>query len=131
MKNNWEEVRKKFKGKLIGKMKMQKLVCTTLAEFPKDIIDFVTQNVWFASSFNKAWGYAFRGDDLSGQFLIFLSDELFYEPEVNQQYEVAHEIGHVILRHKNLVMMVQSKVEIKRQEKEADQFARHYLKFVE
>lgn len=123
-----EKIRKKFAGKLIGGSKMQKLVCETLLIFPKDIVDFVTGKVWFVSSFTDAWGFVFQGDDLGGKYLIFLSDELFLQNKFAQQYEVAHEIGHVILKHRNAISGPQTKEEIRRQEKEADRFAHHYLK---
>lgn len=42
-------------------------------------------------------------------------------------YSIAHETGHVILRHRNSILEKQRKKEIKRQEKEADNFAKKYL----
>lgn len=43
------------------------------------------------------------------------------------QYTIAHEIGHVILKHKNSIGRMQTQSEIKIQEREADEFAREYL----
>ncbi len=65
---------------------------------------------------------------LKDQHLIFLSDELFMHGEDQIRYTIAHEIGHVILGHRNSVMEKQSKSEIYAQEKEADKFARKYIK---
>jgi len=43
------------------------------------------------------------------------------------KYSIAHEIGHVVLNHRNSVLIAQTKAEIKKQEKEADEFARKYI----
>lgn len=122
------EIRNKFTGKLLGNKRMQKLVCETLLIFPSNIINFVTKNVWFVSSFDDAWGYTLRMDELwKGKLLVFLSDELFEQNEYDQKYEVAHEIGHVMLGHKNSILEKQTKAEIDKQEKEAHEFAEKFL----
>src|SRR4030066_440977 len=127
MSKESETIRRKFVGKLIGSPKMQKLVCETLLAFPKDIIDFVTKNVWFISSFADAWGFVLKGKELGGKDVIFLADELFHQEKTAQAYEIAHEVGHVILGHRNAISKPQTKQEIRKQEKEADRFARHHL----
>jgi len=127
MNKEAEEIRKKFAGKLVGRAKMQKLVCETLLIFPLEIIDFVTKNVWFVSSFDEAWGFVLKGKELDGKDVIFLADELFVQEKYDQQYEIAHEIGHIMLGHRNAITKPQTKQEIKQQEKEADRFARRYL----
>jgi hypothetical protein len=124
-----EEIRKKFSGKLVGNTKMQKLVCETLLVFPPKIIDYLTRNVWFISSLEDAWGFVFKGNDLKGKSAIFLSDKLFAQSKFDQRYEIVHEIGHIILKHRNAFSKPQTDEEVARQEKEADSFARHYLKF--
>ena len=43
------------------------------------------------------------------------------------KYTIAHEIGHVFLGHNNSTSYIQSKKEIKKQEFEADNFAKKYL----
>jgi hypothetical protein len=123
-----EEIRKKFAGKLVGRAKMQELVCETLLILPPEIIDFVTKNVWFVSSFDDAWGFVLKGKELDGKDVIFLADKLFVQEKLDQRYEIAHEVGHVILKHRNAISKPQTKQEIARQEKEADRFARRYLK---
>ena len=122
-----EKIHQKFAGKLIGNSKMQKLVCETLLIFPPEIVDFATKNVWFVSSFTDAWGFVLKGKELGGKDVIFLTDELFRQEKIDQQYEVAHEIGHIVLKHRNAISAPQSKAEIARQEREADRFAQHYL----
>ena|SRR5256885_3878156 len=116
-----------FNGKLVGSFQMKRHVCKTLLLMPANIIDFVTKNCWFMSSMEDAWAFTFTGNDLKNQHLIFLSDELLLQNEQQIYFSIAHEIGHVMLNHRNSVLMKQSKQEISRQEKEADQFAKKYL----
>ena len=116
-----------FDGKLVGNFKMKRQVCKALSFMPKNIIDFVTRNCWFMSSMEDAWAFTFTGNDLKDQHLIFLSDELLLQDEQQIRYSIAHEIGHVILKHRNSVLMKQTKEEVSKQEREADQFAKRYL----
>ena len=116
-----------FEGKLVGNRQMKESVCKTLLKMPPDIIKKITTNCWFFASMEDAWAFTFTGNDLKNQHLIFLSDELLYESAFQIQYTIAHEIGHVILGHRNSVLIRQDKVEIKKQEKEADIFARKYV----
>ncbi len=129
MRAELEDVKKLFGGKLIGKVSMQKLVCETLIFFPTELIDKVTQSCWFITSYDDAWGFTLRGDELGGKHLIFLSDELFDQDKTQQHYTVAHEIGHVVLGHRNAILEPQSKTETAKQEAEADQFAQKYLPY--
>ena len=74
------------------------------------------------------WAFTLRGDELKeNEYLVFLSDELLNEDENQITWTIAHEIGHVILGHRNSIGEVQTKEEIKNQEKEADAFAKKYL----
>lgn len=116
-----------FDGKLVGNKIMKINVCKTLAKMPEEIIDFITKNCWFFASMEDAYGYTFTGNDLKNNHLIFLSDELLYQDESQIQYTIAHEIGHVILGHRNSVLEKQTKDEIRKQEKEADTFAKRYI----
>ena len=74
------------------------------------------------------WAYAFHGNDLKNQHLIFLSDELFEEPENQIFYTILHEIGHILLSHRNSIGFQQTKAEIATQEEAADSFAYQYLR---
>ena len=104
------------------------MVLKTLSFFPKDIVSFVTKNCWFVSSFEDGWAFTLRGDDLKRtEYLIFLSDELLSQNRDQIIWTVAHEIGHVILGHRNSIGKVQTKSEIKKQEQEADEFVGKYL----
>lgn len=121
------EVFKAFGGRLIGKPLMKKSVCEVVAKLPEEIIDFVTSSVWFLSSMEDAWAFTFTGSDIKDHHLIFLSDELFIEDIGQIHLTIAHEIGHVMMGHKNSILINQSKEEIRQQEREANAFARKYL----
>lgn len=116
-----------FKGKLIGSKRMKNEVCEVLSQMSANIIEFVTENCWFMSSMDDAYAFTFTGNDLKNQHLIFLSDDLFNQNIAQIHYTIAHEIGHVILGHRNSTLSNQSKQEIKKQEKEADEFAIRYV----
>jgi Zn-dependent peptidase ImmA (M78 family) len=73
-----------------------------------------------------AYGFTFTGNDLKNQHLIFLSDELLNQGEEQIHHTIAHEIGHVILGHRNSTLIKQEKSEITQQERKADEFARKY-----
>lgn len=122
-----EEIRRTLGGKLIGNPFMKTIVCETIQIFPDEIINYVTKHIWFFSSSEDAWAYTFDGNDAKDRHFIFLSDELFREEKSQIQYTIAHEIGHVILKHKNSIGRQQTQSEIKIQEREADQFAKKYL----
>lgn len=115
-----------FEGKLVGTTFMKRYVCQTLVKMPDKIINFVTKNCWFLGSVKDAWAFTFTGNDLKDQHLIFLSDELLNQHPRQIMYSIAHEIGHVILKHRNSTLVRQTKQEIKKQEKEADEFAKQF-----
>ncbi len=130
MKENVDTIEKKFRDKLVGGKRMQRLICETLLIFPREIVDYVTKNIWFVSSFKDAWGFVLKIDELKerGDYLIFLGDELWQQDDYAQRYEIVHEIGHVVLKHRNAITKPQSQAEIEEQEKEAHEFALRYLK---
>lgn len=116
-----------FEGKLVGNKFMKYHVCETLSKMPTSIIEFITSKCWFFASMEDAYGFTFTGNDLKHQHLIFLSDELLNQREEQIHYTIAHEIGHVILEHRNSTLVRQEKSEITKQEREADEFARKYI----
>lgn len=79
------------------------------------------------STMEEAWAFTFTGNDLKDQHLIFLSDELLHQHAGQIRYSIAHEIGHVILNHRNPVLEQQTKQETRKQEKEADLFAKQFI----
>lgn len=128
MNDRVREIYGAFEGRLVGSKTMKIYVCNTLANMPRKIVDFVTKNCWFMSSMEDAWGFTFTGNDLAEQHLVFLSDDLFAENDEQIYYSIAHEIGHVVLKHRNSTLFKQTKKEIRKQEKEADKFAGKYTK---
>jgi Zn-dependent protease with chaperone function len=122
-----EEIRRRFSGRLVGKLQMRKWVCETVAILPEEMIEYITHSVWFLSSPEDAWAYTFRGNEVKGQHLVVLSDELFKQSPEDITYTIIHEIGHVMLGHKNSTGQMQTQTEIDIQEREADLFARKYL----
>ena len=127
MQNKIRNIYYAFDGKLVGNRSMKINVCETLSKMPDEIIDYVTSNCWFFASMEDAWAFTFTGNDLKNQHLIFLSDELLFQNKEQIRYTIAHEIAHVILKHRNSVLKKQTKEEIKKQEKEADEFVKKYL----
>lgn len=128
MSYSFSKVREEFGGKLVGTGFMKRMVCRTLLIFPDEIIKRVTKKVWFISSFDDGWAFALRGDELkSDEAMIFLSDELLKENEKQITFTIAHEIGHIILDHRNSIGKLQIQKEISKQEKDADNFAKKYL----
>jgi hypothetical protein len=123
-----DEIFKSFGKKLVGTLPLKMHVCEVVALLPKERRDYITANCWFVGSFDDAWAFTFTGNDLKNQHLIFLSDELLLQDTHQIHYTIAHEIGHVILNHRNSVLSKQTKQEIDIQEKEADDFAVKYLK---
>lgn len=126
MKDDLKEIYKAFGGKLVGNAQMKRNVGQTLANMPTDIVKLVTKNCWFMGSADDAWAFTFTGNDLRDQHQIFISDELLLQTESQILHSIAHEIGHVILNHRNSVLVRQTKAEIRKQEKEANQFAKKY-----
>ena len=126
MNKKQKQIFEAFEGKLVGGKIMKKAVIEVVSLMPEEIVNYVTSNCWFVSSFPDAYAFTFTGNDLKDQHLIFLTDELFFQNLKAIHYTIVHEIGHVILGHRNSVTVVQTKDEIRKQEKVADKFARKY-----
>ncbi len=128
MRKNIREIYHSFDGKLIGTEEMKQYVCEVLGLMENNVINYITSNCWFFGSMDDAFAFTFTGRDLKDKHLIFLSDELFMHGNEQIRYTIAHEIGHVMLGHRNSILEKQSKPEIYNQEREADEFARKYVK---
>jgi hypothetical protein len=124
-----EEIKKAFGGRIVGNTYVKHKVHLAVSKLPDNFAQQITRNCWFLSSEEDTFGYAFDGNDLKDQHLIFLSDILFNEDESQILYTILHEIGHVVLKHRNSIGVKQTKEEIKLQELEADQFAKINLAF--
>ncbi len=128
MRYTISKIKKAFGHKLIGTKFMKKMVAKVVLLFPENTIEFVTKHCWFVSSFEDGWGFTLRSDELrDGECLIFLSDELLREDEEQIRYTIVHEIGHVVLGHRNSIGKVQTKSEVRKQEREAHGFASNLL----
>lgn len=126
--NNNQIVQKAFGYKLIGTKFMKKTVADAVLMLPGKIAYFVTKNMWFVSSFTDGYAFTLRRDDLKkGEYLVFISDELLIHPAWRIKFSVLHEVGHAYLGHKNSIGASQSKREVSKQEKEADEFAKSYM----
>jgi hypothetical protein len=122
-----QEIIKAFGGRLVGNNSNKKIIAQVIQKLPEKELSYITKKVWFLSSSPDAWAYTFHGRDIPDKYLILLSDELF-EQSLNQiQFTILHEIGHVLLNHRNSIGFKQTKEEINKQEDEADEFAKQYI----
>lgn len=121
------KIRKALGGKLIGRLRMRELVCQAILHLSPEMIERVCRGVWFISSQEDAWALTFRGEDLQKRHLVFLSDELLQEDDGQVIFTILHEIGHVLLHHRNSIGYQQTESEIRRQEEEANAFAKQYF----
>jgi Zn-dependent protease with chaperone function len=124
MKKSIREIYRAFRGKLVGNKRMKHYICETLSLMDDNITNYVTSRCWFFGSYDDAWAYTLTGNDFKNQHLVILNEHLFMESKQQIHYTIAHEIGHIILRHRNSIMTKQTKKEIRQQEKEADIFAK-------
>lgn len=121
-------IRKALGGKLIGTLRMRELVCQALLYLPDEVIEQVCKGVWFISSQEDAWAFTFRGSDIREAHLVFLSDELLSENTDQIIYTILHEVGHIVLNHRNsLGGYNQTEEEVRQQEIEADNFVQQYF----
>jgi len=109
MRYQTQEIYSMFGGKLVGSTRMKRLICDVLTNMPDPIVKYITKNCWFMGSMDDTWAYTFRGNDLKNQHLVFISDELLNQDEDQIRYSIAHEIGHVVLNHRNSIMFKQKK----------------------
>ena len=127
MEERIQRIYRTFGPRLVGGMPMKQHICEVVSRLPDEMVSFITQNCWFMGSMEDAWAFTFTGNDLKDQHLVFLSDELLMQDIQQIHYSIAHEIGHIMLSHRNSVVVKQTKEEIARQEKEADEFVQKYL----
>ncbi len=122
-----KEIKEEMGGRLVADESVKNYIVRAIVKLPEEIAEKIISECWFFSSDKDSFGYAFNGNDLKDQHLIFLADVLFKESEHQIMYTILHEIGHIALNHKNSIQYTQSKSEIKKQEDEADEFAKKYL----
>lgn len=127
MKYSEHTIRRLFGGKLHVNTILAGYVARAVAKLPEDVVEHVTTDCWILGSVEDAWAYTFHGDELEHKHLIILSDELLKQPPQDIEWTIIHEIGHVILGHRNSILVEQTPREIARQEEEADAFAKTYF----
>lgn len=124
-----KKIKRELGGKLIGTRYTIPKICKALLHLPDDTLKYVCKRVWFISSSDDAWAFVMKGSEVKNRYLIYLSDELFQENDDQITYTILHEVGHVVLKHRNSIGYSQTKTEIRMQEKEADAFAKKYIIF--
>lgn len=124
-----QQIKKSFGGKIVGTDSTKNLIAQTVGRLSENQINYATRHIWFFSTPKDTWAYAFHGNDLKDQHIIYLSDELLSEPREQIEYTILHELGHIFLNHKNSINFKQSKFEINQQELEADWFAKQFINF--
>ena len=122
------QVIRTFGGRLVGNTNTKNLVAAAVQKLPEDQAQYISHHVWILSSHPDSWAYAFHGDDLKNQHLIFLSDDLLTQSDRQITFTLLHEFGHILLGHKNSIDSKQSHHTISKQEQEADHFAIKILK---
>lgn len=125
---NVQIVQKALGHKLVGKAYMKKMVAETVLLLPDQLMNFATKYLWFVGSMADSYAFTIKREDLkAGEYLIFIGDELLEEPVWQIRFSIMHEIGHAVLGHRNSIGILQTKSEIRKQEREADAFAKKYL----
>lgn len=109
------EIIKQFGGKIVAHGFAKKHIAEAISKLPQDIIQYLIETTWFLCSSPDAYGYAFNGNDVANKHFIFLADELFQQSEHQINYTILHELGYVILNHKNSINFKQTKKEINKQ----------------
>ena len=127
MEEKIQEVYRAFNGKLVGNDHTKRVICEIVALLPTDLMDSVTEKCWFITSPEDAWAFTMTGQEIANEHLVFINHELWEEEPGQIHYTILHEIGHVVLGHKNAILENQTKAEIDQQEHEADNFAKKYL----
>ena len=98
-----KQIEKKFGAHIAGNKEVKRLVSEAISLFPKELVNYIIKNIWFAASFDDAWAFTFDGNDLKGKHLIFLSDDLLAQSRYQIFHSIAHEISHVVLGHRNTI----------------------------
>ena len=110
------------------------LIAKALSLCEDSVIDDITQNVWFVSPNSGYIAFQVNILDLMGKWnsMIFLNS-LNNMPEKKAIRIILHEIGHHVLKHTSPILMKNvnyaNMVQVgKKQEKEADAFAKERMK---
>jgi len=105
------------------------ILAKALSKLPKDIVDWVVNFAFFISSSDEYWAFTLFIDEFEHKKgVIFLSENLKEEIEEKQLFWIAHEIAHLKLNHRSPIFCGLSEKETKRQEAEADNLVKTWLK---
>lgn len=105
------------------------ILAKAISKLPMKIVDWTTKNLLFISSSDEYFAfYLPKHEWKHKKGFIFLSEALKNESEEKQTFQIAHEIAHVKLNHKSPVFSDLTEIEMKRQEKEADELANKWLR---
>ena len=113
--------------RILGNKYLKVLVAKTLSVIPSDVKEHIAKNVTFIGPFDDAWAYTLQASDLETKYIVVISDELLAQNENQIIKTLIHEIGHATLGHRNAFYKPQSQHEIKKQEREANEFARRII----
>lgn len=123
----FEQVHYSFAGLLedyVGK-NFAYYVCETLCYFTPEETEKIQDNITFLAPHAGAWAYTSNKKMLK-ENLIVLNPLLLKKKPKQIMFTIAHEIGHVFLKHKGGLEGITNE-EWKKQEKEADSFAKKHL----
>jgi len=94
-------------------------------------MEWTTDNLLFVSSGEELWAFSMPIEDFEDKKgFIFLSEILMDAAEEKQDFMIAHEIAHFRLNHKSPTLGRLSREETGKQEQEADNLAREWLKHI-
>lgn len=116
-----EEIHYGFGGWLDLATGFESVICKTLQKFSDKQIEYVQKNVWFITSTIHEWAFTVHKKHIP-KYLIFLSSDLKSETKEIQMFSIAHEIAHVLLKHKSPILDTLTEEETKKQEEDADNF---------
>lgn len=99
-----------------------------MSKLPKDIVDWVAENLVFISSSDEYWAFSLPKEEWTHkQGFVFLSESMKGISEKKQVFWIAHEIAHHKLQHKSPIFSNLTEKEITTQEEKADEIAMKWL----
>jgi hypothetical protein len=123
-----EEVDYKFGGMNSVDDQFRVIVARSVANLPKEIVDWVTEKLFFVSSSDEYIAFSMPFNEYKHmKGLIFLSEELRAESQESQTFTIAHEVAHLKLKHVSPVFSNLTDEQCLNQEQEADDLALKWL----
>lgn len=103
-KYTWDYIDYLFGGTNVIGENQRALIAKALSVLNNDLIDKITEEVWFVASNKNEWAFQ---TPLQCRFLenrksiIFLSEGLFKENQEKIMHVILHEVAHHVLGHKH------------------------------